>query len=246
MKRAVLIVWLVVGSAACGWSQQENQPAVSSLSRLLMRESMADTVRKINPNALGVTRLKYGGGSDWYWGSSAIPNLLQFIREQTDWPVDMEEKSVSVEDEELFSHPFLFATGHGTFRLTDTERERLRTYLLAGGFLFINDSYGMDASVRKAVTELFPDKKFEEIPFDHPIYHSFYDFPNGPPKIHEHDKKPASGWGININGRLVLYYLQESDIGDGWEDPQVHNDPPEKRREALKMGLNIVSYSLTH
>ncbi|MDD4052591.1 MAG: DUF4159 domain-containing protein, partial [candidate division Zixibacteria bacterium] len=150
------------------------------------------------------------------------------------------------EDEELFAHPFLFATGHGTIRFTDSERDRLRAYLLAGGFLFINDSYGLDASVRKAVAELFPEKKFEEIPFDHPIYHSFFDFPNGPPKIHEHDKKAPTGWGIIVDGRMVLYYLHESDIGDGWEDPQVHNDPPDKRQEALKMGLNIVTYSLTH
>lgn len=246
MKCAVVLVWVLASMISTASAQLEDQPVIPSLSQLLRQGSQADTVRKVNPNAVSVARLKYGGGSDWYWGSSAIPNLLQFIREQTAWPVDMEEKSVSVEDEELFAYPFLFATGHGTFRLTDTERERLRTYLLAGGFLFINDSYGMDGSVRKAVAELFPEKKFEEIPFDHPIYHSFFDFTNGPPKIHEHDKKPPTGWGININGRLVLYYLQESDIGDGWEDPQVHNDPPEKRQDALRMGLNIVAYSLTH
>jgi hypothetical protein len=110
----------------------------------------------------------------------------------------------------------------------------------------INDSYGMDKSVREAVATLFPEKKLEEIPYDHPIYHSFFDFPNGVPKIHEHDGKPATGWGINIDGRLVLFYDHESDIGDGWEDPHVHNDPPEKRLEALKMGLNIVAYSMAY
>jgi hypothetical protein len=242
MKCAVLILWVLVGLALPAGSQEIPQ----ILPRLSVPQRQADTVRKVNPNALSVARLKYGGGGDWYWGSSAIPNLLQFIREQTAWPVDMEEKSVGIEDEELLAHPFLFATGHGTFRLTDSERERLRAYLLAGGFLFINDSYGLDASVRKAVAELFPEKKFEEIPFDHPIYHSFFDFPNGPPKIHEHDKKAPTGWGISVDGRLVLYYLHESDIGDGWEDPQVHNDPSDKRQEALKMGLNIVTYSLMH
>jgi hypothetical protein len=204
------------------------------------------TVEKINPYAVKIARLHYGGGGDWYWGRSAIPNLLQFIKEQTGWPIDLEEHEVKIEDQDLFSYPFLFVTGHGTIRFTDAEAERLRTYLLAGGFLLINDSYGMDKSVREAVATLFPEKKLEEIPYDHPIYHSFFDFPNGVPKIHEHDGKPATGWGINIDGRLVLFYDHESDIGDGWEDPHVHNDPPEKRLEALKMGLNIVAYSMAY
>lgn len=200
----------------------------------------------VNPNALVIARLHYDGGGDWYWGNSALPNLLRFVKEQTSWPVDLEEKQVKIEDQELFAYPFLFVTGHGTIKFSDSEAQRLREYLLAGGFLFINDSYGMDGSVRLATAALFPEQKLAEIPYDHPIYHAFYDFPNGPPKIHEHDKKPATGWGININGRLVLYYLLESDIGDGWEDPQVHNDPEEKRLEALKMGLNIVTYSLAY
>ncbi len=199
-----------------------------------------------NPYAVTVARLHYGGGGDWYWGNSAVPNLLDFIEEQTGWPVDKVEKRVKIESENLFSYPFLFATGHGTIRFTDDEIERLRKYLLAGGFLFINDSYGMDKSVRETLANLFPERKLQEIPFDHPIYHSYYDFPNGPPKIHEHDKKPASGWGIDIAGRLVVFYLHESDIGDGWEDPHVHNDPPEKRQEALKMGLNIVAYAMAY
>ncbi len=242
MKCAVVIVCLLVGPSALGWSQEIPIPGI----RPAIPMDRGNTTPPVNPYAISVTRFNYGGGGDWYWGSSAIPNLLAFIKEQTGWPVDMEEKAVAIEDDDLFAHPFLFATGHGVIRLTDTERERLRRYLLAGGFLFINDSYGMDQSVREMVLTLFSEKKLEQIPYDHPIYHSFFDFPNGPPKIHEHDKKPASGWGINIEGRLVLYYLQESDIGDGWEDPQVHNDPPDKRQEALQMGLNIVAYSLTH
>jgi len=203
-------------------------------------------IERIDPSAVTVARLHYGGGGDWYWGNSALPNLLDFIKEQTGWPIDTEEKRVKIDDENLFSYPFLFVTGHGTIKFTDSEAERLRQYLLAGGFLFINDSYGMDKSVRQAVTTLFPEHKLVEIPYDNPIYHSFYDFPNGPPKIHEHDNHPASGWGIVIDGRIVLYYLLESDIGDGWEDPQVHNDPPEKRLEALKMGLNIVTYAMAY
>ncbi len=208
--------------------------------------SQPEKVDKINPYAVKIARLHYDGGGDWYWGRSALPNLLQFIREQTGWPIDIEEHEVKIEDQDLFSYPFLFVTGHGTIRFTDAQAERLRAYLLGGGFLLINDSYGMDKSVREAVATLFPEKKLEEIPYDHPIYHSFFDFPNGVPKIHEHDGKPATGWGINIDGRLVLFYDHESDIGDGWEDPQVHNDPPEKRLEALKMGLNLVAYSMAY
>lgn len=205
-----------------------------------------EKVDKTNPYAVKIARLHYDGGGDWYWGRSSLPNLLQFIKEQTGWPIDMEEHEVKIEDQDLFSYPFLFVTGHGTIRFTDAQAERLRAYLLGGGFLLINDSYGMDKSVREAVATLFPEKKLEEIPYDNPIYHSFFDFPNGVPKIHEHDGKPATGWGINIDGRLVLFYDHESDIGDGWEDPHVHNDPPEKRLEALKMGLNIVAYSMAY
>jgi Domain of unknown function (DUF4159) len=237
-----IVLVLLVGSMAAG--QQAPTPERITLPIPSVRK--ADTVEKVNPYAFRIARFHYGGGGDWYWGGSALPNLLTFIKEQTGWPIDMEEHQVKIEDQDLFSYPLLFVTGHGTIRFTDDEADRMRKYLLAGGFLFINDSYGMDKSVREAVAKLFPEQKFQEIPYDHPIYHSFYDFPNGPPKIHEHDKKPASGWGIIVDGRIILYYLQESDIGDGWEDPQVHNDPPEKRSDALKMGLNIVAYSMAH
>jgi len=131
-------------------------------------------------------------------------------------------------------------------KFNDEEKERLRTYLAGGGFLLINDSYGMDKNIRKEIASLFPERELVELPFNHPIYHSYYDFPNGVPKIHEHDNKPAQGFGMILNGRVVLYYDYESDIGDGWEDPQVHNDPPEKREAALKMGMNILVYALTH
>ncbi|SYZ74653.1 conserved hypothetical protein [Candidatus Zixiibacteriota bacterium] len=200
----------------------------------------------INPSAVSVTRLHYGGGGDWYWGSSALPNLLDFIRANSNMPVDTIEHVVQIMDDNLFRFPFLFATGHGIMKFTDDEKTRLLTFLTNGGFLFINDSYGMDKNVRKVIADLFPERELVELPFDHPIYHSYYDFPGGPPKIHEHDGKPAQGFGIIINGRVVLYYLYESDIGDGWEDPQVHNDPPEKREEALKMGTNLLVYALTH
>lgn len=199
-----------------------------------------------HPSAVTVARLHYGGGGDWYWGSSALPNFLKFVRDHSNIPVDTIEKVVQIMDDNLFRYPFLFATGHGVIKFTEEERERLRTYLGNGGFLFINDSYGMEKSVRREIAGLFPERELVELPFEHPIYHSYFDFPGGPPKIHEHDKKAARGHGIIIDGRVVLYYLLESDIGDGWEDVQVHNDPPEKRQAALEMGMNILVYALMH
>lgn len=206
----------------------------------------SQTPLTVDPSAITVTRLHYGGGGDWYWGSSALPNFLKFIKENSNFPVDTEEKTVQIMDDNLFRFPFLFATGHGVLKFSDEEKARLRTYLTGGGFLFLNDSYGMDKNLRKEIANLFPERELAELPFDHPIYHSYFDFSSGPPKIHEHDGKPAQGFGVTLNGRLVLYYLYESDIGDGWEDPQVHNDPPQKREAALKMGMNIVVYALTH
>ncbi|MFZ5980289.1 MAG: DUF4159 domain-containing protein, partial [Candidatus Zixiibacteriota bacterium] len=188
----------------------------------------------------------YGGGGDWYWGASAIPNFLQFIKENTEFPVDTMEYQVTIMDADLFKYPFLFATGHGKISFSVEEKERLRKYLLGGGFLFVNDSYGMDEDFRQEMARLFPEREVVEIPYDHPLYHCFYDFPKGPPKIHEHDKKAPRGYGIIVNGRVVVYFLVESDVGDGWEDPQVHKDPPEKRREALQMGLNILTYALLY
>ena len=149
-------------------------------------------------------------------------------------------------DPDLFQYPFLFATGHGVISFSTEERERLRRYLAGGGFLFVNDSYGMERTFKKEIDELFPERELVQLPFDHPIYSCFHDFPNGPPKIHEHDQQAPRAWAIILNGRVVLYFLVESDIGDGWEDPQVHNDPPELRQAALEMGLNILTYALLY
>jgi hypothetical protein len=203
-------------------------------------------VSHTHPAAITVARLHYGGGGDWYWGSSALPNFLKFVRDNSNFPIDTLEKTVQIMDDNLFRYPYLFATGHGVIKFSDEERERLRSYLNAGGFLFINDSYGMEKAVRNEIAALFPERDLVELPFEHQIYHSYYDFPAGPPKIHEHDNKPPRGYAVIIDGRVVLYYLLESDIGDGWEDPQVHNDPPEKREAALKMGMNILVYALNN
>jgi hypothetical protein len=242
MIRAYLFVFGLI-FALFGQSIAQDRDAI--LSRLKIPLKMASP-RQINPSAVTVARLHYGGGGDWYWGSSAIPNFLRFIKENTNIPIDTEEQVIQIMDNNLFQYPFLFATGHGVMKFSVEEKERLRTYLSGGGFLLINDSYGMDKIIRKEISELFPERELVELPFDHPIYHSYYDLPAGPPKIHEHDNKPAQGFGIIINGRVAIYYLYESDIGDGWEDPQVHNDPPEKREAALKMGMNILIYALTH
>ncbi len=242
MLRIGLLAFLLTLLVPISVPAQNRQGTLSRAARPLIRPD----VETVDPSAVTVARLHYGGGGDWYWGSSSVPNFLQFIRQNSNFPVDTIEKIVGIMDDNLFRYPFLFATGHGIMRFSEEERERLRTYLANGGFLFINDSYGMDKNLRKELARLFPERELVELPFDHPIYHSYFNFPAGPPKIHEHDNKPAQGFGISINGRVVVYYLYQSDIGDGWEDPQVHNDPPEKREAALKMGMNILAYALTH
>ena len=193
-----------------------------------------------------IARLKYQGGGDWYSDPSSLPNLLAAIKERTNIRTAPREEIVEITDPKLFQYPYLYMTGHGNVRFTDEEIKILRTYFAAGGFLHADDNYGMDSSFRKEIKKIFPDSPLTEVPFDHLIYHSFYEFPNGLPKIHEHDGKPAQGFGIFYESRLVIFYTYECDLGDGWEDPDVHNDPPEKREAALKMGINIVIYSLTH
>ena len=199
-----------------------------------------------NPSIIKVARLHYSGGGDWYWGSSAIPNFLRFISQNSPFPVDTMEHEVKIMDPDLFKYPFLFATGHGIISFNSEEQERLRQYLANGGFLFVNDSYGMKETFPKELAKLFPDRQIVELPYDHPIYHCFYDFPNGPPKIHEHDNLPPRAYSIIVNGRAGVYFLIESDIGDGWEDPQVHHDPEQKRQDALRMGLNLLTYALLY
>ena len=195
---------------------------------------------------LVLARLKYGGGGDWYSNPTSLPNLARTISERTTIPVERrEEARVAPLDEELFDYPLVYLNGHGRVRLTDAEASRLRRYLLGGGFLFADDNYGMDQSFRETMRQVFPDRSLVDVPFSHAIYHSFYDFDNGPPKIHEHDKKPPQGLGIFDRGRLVVFYTYESDIGDGLEDADVHKDPPEKREEATRMAVNVVVYALT-
>lgn len=196
---------------------------------------------------LVLARLKYDGGGDWYNGPSSMPNLAKALRERTPVVVDrVDEAQVSLLDQDLFNYPFLYMNGHGNVRFNEAEIERLRAYLLGGGFLFANDDYGMDASFRREMGRVFPDRKLREVPFDHPVYHSFYSLPRGLPKIHEHDDKPPQGFGLFDGDRMMVYYAYESDIGDGLEDPGIHDDPPEKHEAATRLAVNLVVYALTH
>jgi hypothetical protein len=189
--------------------------------------------------------LKYNGGGDWYANlTTSVPNLIQFCNKELNAGIDPEQEVVEVESKSLFKYPFVHMTGHGNVIFSNQESENLRKYLLAGGFLHIDDNYGMDQFIRSEIKKVFPEYELAELPFSHPIYHQKFDFKNGLPKVHEHDDKRPEGLGIIHNGRLVLYYSYECDLGDGWESPEVHGDSDEARTKALQMGANLVQYVL--
>lgn len=194
--------------------------------------------------ALKIAKLHYEGGGDWYANPSSGPNLIKFIRQNTTIPVFPEEQIVKPGGTQIFQYPYVYMTGHGRFLFSDDEARNLRNYLISGGFLHIDDNYGLDKYVRPEMKKVFPELDFVELPFDHPIYHTQYDFPKGLPKIHEHDNKPPQGFGLVWEGRVVCFYSYECDLGDGWEDQSVHNNPEELRQQALKMGTNIFIYAL--
>jgi hypothetical protein len=193
---------------------------------------------------LTIGRLHYDGGGDWYANPSSLPNLLAAVRERTALRTAAREVTVRLDDAQLWTVPFLYMTGHGNVRWSDADLTALRRFLGQGGFLHIDDNYGMDESIRRELARLFPDRELEPVPSSHPIYRLVYDFPRGVPKVHEHDGEPAEGLGIFLDGRLAIFYSHETDLGDGWEDPEVHNDPPEKREEALRMGVNLFAYAV--
>jgi Domain of unknown function (DUF4159) len=193
---------------------------------------------------LTIGRLHYEGGGDWYANPSSLPNLAKAIAQRTSLKVAAVEKVVTLNSEDLWSVPFLHMTGHGNVHFSDSDLVTLRSWLQQGGFLHADDNYGMDESIRRELARLFPDHPLVEVPLDHPIYHLVYDFPRGVPKIHEHDGKPAQGFGIFLDGRLAVYYTYQTDLGDGWEDPEVHHDPPEKHESALRMGVNLFAYAV--
>ncbi|MGB3798471.1 MAG: DUF4159 domain-containing protein [Lewinella sp.] len=187
--------------------------------------------------------LKYNGGGDWYANPTALPNLANFCNQTLRTDLDPDYGTVDVGSAELFNFPWVHMTGHGNVVFNASEAENLRNYLIGGGFLHIDDNYGMDPFIRVAMEQVFPEAQFVELPFDHPIYHQTYDFPGGLPKIHEHDGESPQGYGMFWEDRLVCFYTYSSDLGDGWEDESVHNDPPEIRAAALKMGANVVEFA---
>ena len=190
--------------------------------------------------------LKYNGGGDWYANPTSLNNLIQFCQTNLNMNINPIYDVVDVESSELFRYPFIHMTGHGNVVFSISESENLRQYLKAGGFLHIDDNYGMDPFIRAEMKKVFPELDFVELPFSHPIYHQSYNFENGLPKIHEHDNQPTRGYGLIYEGRLVCFYSYESDLGDGWEDPDVHKDSQNIRTSALKMGANIIQYAFTN
>ncbi len=186
--------------------------------------------------------LKYSGGGDWYANPTSLPNLTKFCNKELGTNLDPDYATVEVGSVEIFNHPFLHMTGHGNVVFSDAEAENMRNYLLAGGFLHIDDNFGMDKFVRIAMKKVFPELEFSELPFSHDIYKQKFTFKDGLPKIHKHDDKPAQGFGLSWEGRLICFYSYESDLGDGWEDQAVHKDPESLRQQALRMGANLVQY----
>jgi hypothetical protein len=227
-----LAALLVAATAATSVGTRNPEPGTRSLDR------------RTSPR-LTIARLHYDGGGDWYANPSSLPNLLAAIRERTSLPVERAEARVRLTDEQLWDYPFLHVTGHGNIKLSDVEVARLREYLTRGGFLHVSDNYGLDSAFRREIARVFPDRPLVDVPLAHPIYHIVYDFPKGLPKIHEHDGKPARGLGIFLGDRLAVYYDYSADLGNGWEDREVHNDPPELHEAALRMGVNLFVYAVT-
>ena len=192
-----------------------------------------------------LAKLKYGGGGDWYANKTSLPNLIQFCNQQLKMNLDTEEEVVEPSSPEIYSYPFIHMTGHGNVVFTSAEAQNLRKYLISGGFFHIDDNYGLDKFIRPEMKKVFPELSFVEMPFDHPIYHQKYNFSKGLPKVHEHDNKPPQGFGLFWEGKLVCFYTYECDLGNGWEDQSVYNDPEEIHQKALQMGANIVSFALT-
>ena len=232
-SRSFLVLLLILPCAEAVTGQQQGT---------VRAPVKAGTVRAEPLQTIG--RLHYDGGGDWYANPSSLPNLLAAVRERTGIPVEQGERTVTLTSDELWSVPYLYMTGHGNVRFSDDELRILRAYLVQGGFLHVDDNYGMDSSIRRELARLFPGQELTDVPLDHPVYHLAYEMPRGIPKIHEHDGKPAQGLGLYLNGRLVVYYSYQSDLGDGWEDPEVHKDPVEKHESALRMGVNLYAYAV--
>jgi len=217
---------------------------------LLIRLAVLMTVSSLMVTVSSVAQVKiakliYNGGGDWYANKTALPNLIKFCNLELGTAIHEEEDVVEVSSQALFDYPYLYMTGHGNVVFTPEEAANLRNYLMGGGFLHVDDNYGLDKFFRLEIKKVFPGLELVEVPFSHPIYHQKFDFPKGLPKIHEHDGKPAQGFGLFYEGRLVLFYSYECDLGNGWEDQRIYNDPEAKRQDALKMGANLISFCFT-
>lgn len=195
-----------------------------------------------NVSAQEIAVLKYGGGGDWYANSTSLPNLIKFCNQNIQTAIQEKPETVTPNSLDIYDYPFVHMTGHGNVFFSPEEAENIRNYLISGGFLHIDDNYGMDQYIRKELTKIFPSRELKELPVNHPIFNYFYKFPNGLPKIHEHDGLPPQAFGIYNEDRLVLLYTYESDLGNGWENQEVHNDPPDVRLKALQMGANLIKY----
>lgn len=196
-------------------------------------------------NELNIAQIQYGGGGDWYANPTGLPNLLKTIKERTGLPVAVQPAKLKLTDPNLWNFPYIYLTGHGNIKLTDEEVDILRRYLLSGGFLHVDDNYGLDKSFRREVARVFPDKELVELPVEHPVYHALYDLPKGLPKVHKHEGGAPQGFGILHEGRLVLFYSFESDLGNGWEDAERYGNPAESRESAFRMGVNLFVYALS-
>ena len=237
---AVVLLWIpIAGGPECGmWNGECGMTRASSV-RMIPHSAF-----RIPQSPLTIARLHYDGGGDWYANPSSLPNLLAAARERTGLSVAPRERVVRLTDADLWDLPYLYMTGHGNVAFSAPEVALLRRYLEQGGFLHADDNYGMDQAFRREIARVFPDHPLVEVPVDHPVYHLVYEFPDGLPKVHEHDGQPAQGFGVFLEGRLVVFYSYQSDLGDGWEDPDVHRDPPELREAALRMGVNLLAYAV--
>lgn len=206
----------------------------------------AETQTQDHTRGFSIARVQYDGGGDWYSDPSSLPNLMAFLTEHTTIVMAKEPARVHLDDEDLFSHPYLYLTGHGNVRLSEPQVDRLRHYLDAGGFLHADDNYGMDESFRREMKRVYPSKDFVELPADHGLFNCHFEFAHGLPKIHEHDGQRPQALALFEEDRIVVLYTFEADLGDGWEDAHIHNDPEPSRVAALQMGTNIVVWALTH
>lgn len=244
MKNAFLLLLIFSFAGHLAWGQNSRFNRANT-DFFYGDDPFGPPTNKTNYN-FKIGKLKYEGGGDWYANPTALPNLIAFINENSTVKVFPTEEVVEAGGSQLFQYPYVYMTGHGNVTFTESEAENLRKYLISGGFLHIDDNYGMDRYVRKEMKKVFPELEFVALPFSHEIYHEHFDFPNGLPKIHEHDNKPPQGLALIFEGRVLVYYTFETDLGDGWEDPTVHNDPEEVRQKALQMGTNIVLWAVRH